>query len=70
MGVEYNHLGEVCDSSKQSKGEEICMGSYNNFRHSFSGHEQQEESRKESLKLEKPCRENCGSCWSVYGVEY
>jgi hypothetical protein len=31
MGVEYNQLGEVCESRKQAKGEEICMGWDNNF---------------------------------------
>jgi hypothetical protein len=51
MGVEYNHLGEVCESSKQAKGEEICMGSYNSFTHSIFVHEQQVERKKESLEL-------------------
>jgi hypothetical protein len=34
MGDEYNHLGEVCESIKGDKGEEICMGSHNSFTHS------------------------------------
>jgi hypothetical protein len=46
MGDEYNHLGEVCESRKQAKGEEIHMGSYNSFRQSMFLHEQQVESKK------------------------
>ena len=40
---------EVCQSSKQAKGEEIRIGSYNNFRQSMFLHEQQAESKKEEL---------------------
>jgi hypothetical protein len=73
MGAEYNQLGEVCESRKQAKGEEICMGSYNNFTHSVFVHEQQVESKKESLELEHPWRVNSRACWSVlecFGAEY
>jgi hypothetical protein len=68
MGDEYNHLGKVCESSKQAKGEEICMGNYKNFRQTMFLHEQQGESKKESLELEQPWRENYGACWSVSGA--
>jgi hypothetical protein len=49
MGVEYNQLGEVCESNNQSKGEEICMGCYNNFRQSIFVHKQQVEREKREL---------------------
>jgi hypothetical protein len=58
MGVEYNQLGEVCESRKKAKGEEICMGWDNSFRHSVFVHEEQVERKKESLELVHPWREN------------
>jgi hypothetical protein len=66
MGAKYNQLGEVCESSKQAKGEEICMGNYKNFRQTMFLHEQQGESKKESLELEHPWRVNSRACWSVF----
>jgi hypothetical protein len=35
MGDEKNNLGEVCESIKQSRGEEIWMGGYNSFTQSM-----------------------------------
>ena len=58
MGVEYNQLGEVCESSKQDKEEEIHMGSYKCFRQSMFLHEKQADRKKESWELEHPLREN------------
>jgi hypothetical protein len=69
MGGEYNHLGEVCESNKESKGEEICMGCYNSFRQSVFGHERQVERKKESLELEHPWGKNSRVCWSIFGAE-
>jgi len=51
MGDEYNHLGEVCESSKQGKGEEIHMGWDNSFIQSFFVHGEQVESKGESLDV-------------------
>jgi hypothetical protein len=68
MGPEYIHLGEVCESRKQAKGEEICMGNYNSFRQSMFLHEQQGGNKKVSLELEHPWRENSRAYWSVFGV--
>jgi hypothetical protein len=34
MGVEYNHLGEECKSSKQER-EKICMGREKNYSFTF-----------------------------------
>jgi hypothetical protein len=68
MGVEYNQLGEVCESRKQAKGEEICMGWDNNFTHSIFVHEEQVERKKESLELVHPWRENSRACWSIFGA--
>jgi hypothetical protein len=65
MGVEYNQLGEVCESRKTSQREEIHMGCHCSFRKSVFGHEQQVENRKESLDLEHPWRKNSRACWSV-----
>jgi hypothetical protein len=68
MGVEYNQLGEVCESIKQAKGEEICMGCYNSFRHLVLGHEQQAKSINERSELEKPWSGNFGAFWSILGA--
>jgi hypothetical protein len=57
-GPEYNQLGEVCDSSKQSKREEINIGNYSSFTHSVVVDEQGSREEKESLELEQPWREN------------
>jgi hypothetical protein len=62
MGVEHNQFGEECNSSKQDKGEEICMGSYDSFRQSSFWHEQQTKNKKESLELEQPWRVNYRAC--------
>jgi hypothetical protein len=63
MGVEYNHLAEVCDSRKASQKEELCMGWDINFteRPSFV-HEQQVERKKKSLDMEQPWRVNSTAC--------
>jgi hypothetical protein len=43
MGMKYNHLREECESSKEEKEEEICMGKEGSFYRRFWG--QQEGSR-------------------------
>jgi hypothetical protein len=68
MGVEYNQLGEECDSRKASEREEIHMGWDNNFTHGVLVHEEQVESKKQSLKLVQPWRENSRAHWSIFGV--
>ena len=35
--IEYNHLGEECESIKASQREEICMGGDNKFVHGKHG---------------------------------
>jgi len=52
MGAEYNELGEVCESSKQAKGEEIHMGSYNNFAQSLFVHEEKERELRVGAAME------------------
>jgi hypothetical protein len=37
MGVDYNHLGEECESIKASQREEINTGWDTNFIHEFFG---------------------------------
>jgi hypothetical protein len=62
MGVEYNHLGEVCESSKQAKGRKFIWVGDNSFTQSICVHEEQVESKKESSKLVQPWRENYKAC--------
>jgi hypothetical protein len=65
VGVEYNQLGEECESRKESQRKEICMGWDNNFRQSSFFHEEKVESKKESMELVKPWSVNSRSRWSV-----
>jgi hypothetical protein len=46
MGVEYNQLGEECESRKVGQREEICMGWDNNFTQLSFVHEEQVERKK------------------------
>jgi hypothetical protein len=54
MGEKYNHLGEVCESRRKSKGDDIRMGWDNNFTQGCFVHEEKVERKKESLELVQP----------------
>jgi len=49
--IEYNHLGEECESIKASQREEIHMGGDNSFTHCVLVHEDKVERKKDSLEL-------------------
>jgi hypothetical protein len=61
MGVEYNHLGEVCESRKQDKERKICMGSYSSFRQSSFYMNNKEREERKILELEQSWRVNYGA---------
>jgi hypothetical protein len=65
MGVEYNKLGEVCDSRKIAKGEKFVWETTTILQIQCLVHEQQLERKKESLEWEYPWRDNSISCWSI-----
>jgi hypothetical protein len=68
MGVEYNQLGEECESRKEIQREEIHMGWDNSFRQSSFVRDEQVEIKEESLDLVHPWRENSRVGWSIFGA--
>jgi hypothetical protein len=68
MGVEYNQLGEVCESRKKSKERKFVWVGTTVLHNQVFVHEQQVERKKESLELVQPWRVNSRACWSIFGA--
>ena len=70
MGVEYNHLGEECESRKESQRVKICMGWNNNLRDTkfFCMRESREQER--DIEVMCPWRVNSRARWSVIGANW
>jgi hypothetical protein len=59
---------EVCESSKQAKGEKFIWVVTTILDSQVLGHEQQVEIKKERWELGHPWKAKFGACWSVFRV--
>jgi hypothetical protein len=69
-GLSTISLGKCVNQASKPKERKFVWVGDNIFTHGVFVHEQQIESKKESLELVQPWRENSRACWNVFGAHW